>query len=135
MCVCLRGAQPLTGPYGLEAMGTTASRPTQGAEGQDGPEDRPPSQEFWEYVKDFPNGCLVCYGRKQRHDHDHKKCRWYAEDKAAYQKAKSPNSPHKGKAHVRDVEAEVDKISAQLKALVERQVPTQPPGGANSSSH
>ncbi len=94
-----------------------------------------PPRSFGEYVKEFPNGCFVCYGRKQRHDHDHKKCKWYADDKAAYNKAKSHNPSSSGKAHVRDVAAEVDKISEQLKALIEKQTPTQPPGGANSSSH
>ena len=86
-------------------------------------------------MKEFPNGCFVCHGRKQRHDHDHKKCKWYAEDGAACNKARSQNPTPSGKVPVRDVAAGVDGISEQLKALIKKQKPTQLPGGANSSSH
>ena len=34
-----------------------------------------------------PEGVFCVYGRKQAHDHDHKTCKWYAEDKAAFARA------------------------------------------------
>ena len=46
-----------------------------------------PPPTFKQYITKYPKGCFAYYGRNQAHDNDHKTCKRYAEDKAAFGRA------------------------------------------------
>ena len=62
----------------------------------------------------------MCYGRNQAHDHDHKTCKWYAEDKAAFARA-NPDRKLKKERHrpqgIGEVQAELQKLEGRKESL------------------
>ena len=51
-----------------------------------------PPLSFKEYRRKH-DGCLICYGKNPPHQHDHKTCNIYVEDKKAYLQAHPDNVP------------------------------------------
>ena len=79
-----------------------------------------PPLTFKEYITKYPKGCFVCYGRNQAHDHDHKTCKWYAEDKAAFARAKPDRklkSERQRPQGIREFQAELLKLVGLKKSL------------------
>ena len=66
-----------------------------------------PPLSFGEIIRAHPQGCFVCYGRKQGFNHDHRTCPIHQADTEAYKKA------HRWKkrapAGIRETKVEVDK--------------------------
>ena len=58
----------------------------------------------------YPKGCFVCYGRNQAHDHEHKTCKWYAGDKAAFAGANPDRKLKSERQGIREVQAELRKL-------------------------
>ena len=62
----------------------------------------------------------MCYGHDQAHDHDHKTCKWYAEDKAAFARA-NPDRKLKSERQrpqgIREVQAELQKMVGLKESL------------------
>ena len=75
---------------------------------------------FKEYITKYPKGYFVCYGRSQAHNHDHKTCKWYAEDKAASARA-NPDRKLKSERQrpqgIREVQAELQKLVGLRESL------------------
>ena len=46
-----------------------------------------PPLSFGEFIRAHPQGCFVCYGRKQGFNHDHRTCPIHQADTEAYKKA------------------------------------------------
>ena len=67
--------------------------------------DPPPS--FGEFIRAHPQGCFVCYGRKQGFNHDHRTCSVHQADTEAYKKAHG--SKKRAPAGIREAKVEVDK--------------------------
>ena len=68
---------------------------------------------FKQYIAEYWKGYFVCYGRNQAHDHDHKTCKWCAEDKAAFARAKPDRkrrSERQRAQKIREVQAELQKL-------------------------
>ena len=66
-----------------------------------------PPLSFGEFIRAHPQGCLVCYGRKQGFNHDHRTCPIHQADTAAYKKAHG--SKKRAPAGIREAKVEVDK--------------------------
>ena len=66
-----------------------------------------PPLSFGEFIRAHPQGCFVCYGRKQGFNHDHRTCPIHQADTEAYKKV------HGSKKHaptgIREAKVEVDK--------------------------
>ena len=86
-----------------------------------------PPLTFKEYITKYPKGCFVCYGRNQAHDHDHKMCKRYAEDKAAFARAnpdrKLKSEPQRPQV-IREVQAELKKLVG-LKDLLKKMLTSE----------
>ena len=66
-----------------------------------------PPLSFEEFIGAHPQGCFVCYGRKQGFNHDHRTCPIHQADKEAYKKAHG--SKKRAPASIREAKVEVDK--------------------------
>ena len=66
-----------------------------------------PSLSFGEFIRAHPQGCFVCYGRKQGFNHDHRTCPIHQADTEAYKKAHG--SKKRAPAGIREAKVEVDK--------------------------
>ena len=66
-----------------------------------------PPLSFGEFIRAHPQGCFVCYGRKQGFDHDHRTCPIHQADTEAYKKAQGSKKP--APAGIREAKVEVDK--------------------------
>ena len=66
-----------------------------------------PPLSFGEFIRAHPQGCFVCYGRKQGFNHDHQTCPIHQADTEAYKKAHG--SKKRAPAGIREVKVEVDK--------------------------
>ena len=66
-----------------------------------------PPLSFGEFIRAHPQGCLVCYGRKQGCNHDHRTCPVHQADTEAYRKAHG--SRKRAPAGIREAKVEVDK--------------------------
>ena len=66
-----------------------------------------PPLSFGEFIRAHPQGCFVCYGRKQGFNHDHRTCPIHQADTEAYKKAHG--SKKRAPAGIREAEVEVDK--------------------------
>ena len=62
---------------------------------------------FREFIRAQPQGCFVCYGRKQAFNHDHRTCPIHQADTEAYKKAHG--SKKRAPAGIREAKVEVDK--------------------------
>ena len=66
-----------------------------------------PPLSFGEFIRAHPQGCFVCYGRKQGFNHDHRTCPIRQADTEAYKKAHGSNK--RAPAGIREAKVEVDK--------------------------
>ena len=66
-----------------------------------------PPLSFGEFIRAHPQGCFVCYGRKQGFNHDHRTCPIHQADTEAYKKAHG--SKKRAPACIRETKVEVDK--------------------------
>ena len=66
-----------------------------------------PPLSFGEFIRAHPQGCFVCYGRKQGFNHDHRTCPVHQADTEAYKKAHG--SKKRAPAGIREAKVEVDK--------------------------
>ena len=66
-----------------------------------------PPLSFAEVIRAHPQGCFVCYGRKQGFNHDHRTCPIHQADTEAYKKAHG--SKKRAPASIRETKVEVDK--------------------------
>ena len=66
-----------------------------------------PPLSFGEFIRAHPQGCFVCYGRRQGFDHDHRTCPIHQADTEAYKKAHA--SKKRAPAGIREAKVEVDK--------------------------
>ena len=66
-----------------------------------------PPLSFGEFIRAHPQGCLVCYGRKQGFNHDHRTCPIHQADTEAYKKVHG--SKKRAPAGIREAKVEVDK--------------------------
>ena len=66
-----------------------------------------PPLSFGEFIRAHPQGCFVCYGRKQGFNHDHRTCAIHQADTEAYKKAQG--SKKRAPAGIREAKVEVDK--------------------------
>ena len=66
-----------------------------------------PPLSFGEFIRAHPQGCFVCYGRKQGFNHDHRTCPIHQADTEAYKKAHG--SKKRVPAGIREAKVEVDK--------------------------
>ena len=66
-----------------------------------------PPLSFGEFLRAHPQGCYVCYGRKQGFNHDHRTCPIHQPDTEAYKKAHG--SKKRAPAGIREAKVEVDK--------------------------
>ena len=66
-----------------------------------------PPLSFGEFIGAHPQGCFVCYGRKQGFNHDHRTCPIHQADTEAYKKAHG--SKKRAPAVIREAKVEVDK--------------------------
>ena len=66
-----------------------------------------PPLSFGEFVRAHPQGCFVCYGRKQGFNHDHRTCPIHQADTEAYKKAHE--SKKRAPAGIREAKVEVNK--------------------------
>ena len=66
-----------------------------------------PPLSFGEFIRAHPQGCFVCYGRKQGFNHDHRTCPIHQADTEAYKKAHALKK--RAPAGIRETKAEVDK--------------------------
>ena len=66
-----------------------------------------PPLSFVEFIRAHPQGCFVCYGRKQGFNHDHRTCPIHQADTEAYKKAHG--SKKRAPAGTRETKVEVDK--------------------------
>ena len=66
-----------------------------------------PPLSFGEFIRAHPQGCFVCYGRKQGFNHDNRTCRIHQADTEAYKKAHG--SKKRAPAGIREAKVEVDK--------------------------
>ena len=66
-----------------------------------------PPLSFGEFIPAHPQGCFVCYGRKQGFNHDHRTCLIHQADTEAYKKAHG--SGKRAPAGIREAKVEVDK--------------------------
>ena len=66
-----------------------------------------PPLSFGEFIQAHPQGCFVCYGRKQGFNHDHRTCPIHQADTEAYKKAHG--SKKRAPAGIREAKVEVDK--------------------------
>ena len=66
-----------------------------------------PPLSFGEFIRAHPQGCFVCYGRKQGFHHDHRTCPIHQADREAYKKAHG--SKKRAPAGIREAKVEVDK--------------------------
>ena len=66
-----------------------------------------PPLSFGEFIRAHSQGCLVCYGRKQGFNHDHRTCPIHQADTEAYKKAHG--SKKRAPAGIREAKVEVDK--------------------------
>ena len=62
---------------------------------------------FGELIRAHPQGCFVCYGRKQGFHHDHRTCPIHQTDTDTYKKAHG--SKKRAPAGIREAKVEVDK--------------------------
>ena len=89
-----------------------------------------PPLTFKEYITKYRKRCFVCYGRNQAHDHDHKTCKWHAEDKAAlarantHRKVKSERQRPQG---IGEVQAELQKWVGVKESLQKMLTPEKSP--------
>ena len=65
-----------------------------------------PPLSFGEFIRAHPQGCFVCYGRKQGFNHDHRTCPIHQADTEAYKKAHG--SKKRAPAGIREAKVEVD---------------------------
>ena len=66
-----------------------------------------PPLSFGEFIRAHPQGCFVCYGRKQGFNHDHRTCPIHQADTEAYKKAHGLKK--RAPAGIREAKVEVDK--------------------------
>ena len=66
-----------------------------------------PLLSFGEFIRAHPQGCFVCFGRKQGFNHDHRTCPIHQDDTEAYKKAHE--SKKRAPAGIREAKVEVDK--------------------------
>ena len=66
-----------------------------------------PPLSFGEFIRAHPQGCFVCYGRKQGFNHDHRTCPIHQADTEAYKKAHG--SKKRAPAGIWEAKVEVDK--------------------------
>ena len=66
-----------------------------------------PPLSFGEFIRAHPQGCFVCYGRKQGFNHDHRTCPIHQANTETYKKAHG--SKKRAPAGIREAEVEVDK--------------------------
>ena len=66
-----------------------------------------PPLSFGEFIRAHPQGCFVCYGRKQGFNHDHRTCPIHQADTEAYKKAHG--SKKRALAGIWEAKVEVDK--------------------------
>ena len=66
-----------------------------------------PPLSFGEFIRAHPQGCFVCYGRKQGFNHDHRTCPIHQADTEAYKKAHG--SKKRAPAGIREAKVQVDK--------------------------
>ena len=66
-----------------------------------------PPLSFGEFIRAHPQGCFVCYGRKQGFNHDHRTCPIHQADTEAYKKVHG--SKKRAPAGIREAKVEVDK--------------------------
>ena len=66
-----------------------------------------PPLSFGEFIQAHPQGCFVCYGRKQGFNHDHRTCPFHQADTEAYTKVHG--SKKRAPAGIREAKVEVDK--------------------------
>ena len=65
-----------------------------------------PPLSFGEFIRAHPQGCFVCYGRKQGFNHDHRTCPIHLADTEAYKKAHG--SKKRAPAGIREAKVGVD---------------------------
>ena len=68
-----------------------------------------PPLSFREVIRAHPQGCFVCYGRKQGFNHDHRTCPIHQADTETYKKAHG--SKKRARAGIREAKVEVDELS------------------------
>ena len=66
-----------------------------------------PPLSFGEFIRAHPQGCFVCYGRKQGFNHDPRTCPIHQADTEAYKKVHG--SKKRARAGTRETKVEVDK--------------------------
>ena len=66
-----------------------------------------PLLSFGEFIRAHPQGCFVCYGRKQGFNHYHRTCPIHQADTEAYKKAHG--SKKRAPTGIRETKVEVDK--------------------------
>ena len=66
-----------------------------------------PPLSFGEFIRAHPQGCFVCYGRKQGFNHDHRTCPIHQADTEAYEKAHG--SKKRAPAGIQETKVEVHK--------------------------
>ena len=66
-----------------------------------------PALSFGDFIRAHPQGCFVCYGRKQGFNHDHRTCPIHQGDTEAYKKVHG--SKKRAPAGIRETKVEVDK--------------------------
>ena len=66
-----------------------------------------PPLSFGEFIQAHPQGCFVCYGRKQGFNHDHRTCPIHRANTEAYKKAHGLKK--RAPAGIRETKVEVDK--------------------------
>ena len=66
-----------------------------------------PPLSLGEFIRAHPQGCFVCYGRKQGFNHDHRTCPIHHADTEAYKKVHG--SKKRASAGIREAKVEVDK--------------------------
>ena len=75
-----------------------------------------PPLSFGEFIRAHPQGCFVCYGRKQGFNHDHRTCPIHQADTEAYKKVHG--SKKRAPAGIRETKVEVDKDELSKLMLV-----------------
>ena len=75
-----------------------------------------PPLSFGEFIRAHPQGCFVCYGRKQGFNHDHRTCPSHQADTEAYNKAHG--SKKRAHAGIRETKVEIDKDELSKLMLV-----------------
>ena len=66
-----------------------------------------PPLSFGEFIRAHPQGCFVCYGRKQGFNHDHRTCPIHQTDTETYKKAHG--SKKRAPAGIWEAKVQVDK--------------------------